>query len=126
MSQISESTRDAPRIPEDVKEAAIEAFKLSREVVDAAVLQDSDRPEKVSIAIIVLVGTSVPRAEKLGDNLLRMVKSLANDESGAQTERPSKSGPGRGKYDYLVKVQDTNGNELAFGAKVSTSPRITW
>ena len=55
----------------------------------------------------------------MGENFLRMYKSLSDDDS------PRRS-IGKGKYDYLVGVYYPNETTLVQGAKVSFADRISW
>ena len=99
------------------KMLAVTSVKGYPEVVDAAVKQDG---QKVSLVVIVNRGTSVAKAKQLGDNFLRMVKTLSEAEPNPDNQI------GRGVFDYLVGVYTPDQKELALGAKVRNSPRITW
>ena len=99
------------------KMLAVTSVKNYPEVLDAAVKQDG---QKVSLVVIVNRGTSVAKAKQLGDNFLRMVKTFSEAEPNPDNQI------GRGVFDYLVGVYTPDQKELALGAKVRISPRITW
>ena len=69
--------------------------------------------------IIVIRGTTQPQARQLGDNFVRMVKSLRNDT-------PPGRDIGAGKYDYLIGIDYPDGTQVILGAKASFSTRISW
>lgn len=85
-------------------------------MIDAAISRDG---KKLMLALVVRSGISEGRTRQLGDNFVRLVKTLEPDDSPAREI-------GRGRYDYLVGVRSIDGSGIAMGAKVATSPRITW
>ena len=93
--------------------ATIEGYPAVR---DAAITQEG---RQLSLALIVRRTTSEASGKQLGDNFVRIVKSVGPDSA------PGKE-IGRGQYDYLIGVFYPNEKRLAMGAKVRTSPRITW
>ena len=86
------------------------------EVIDAAVSQIGT---DISLVLIVRPATNKRRAEQLGDNFLRLAKSLSPDSS------PGRS-IGEGMYNYVVGVYYPNEKRLATGAKHKNADRITW
>ena len=85
-------------------------------VREAAVTQ---RDNVVSLVLIVEYATSQSYARELGDNFVRLAKSLLGDSA------PGKA-IGTGKYDYMVGIYLPNEEQLALGAKARTADRISW
>lgn len=100
----------------DARQMASDTIELEIDVLDASISQEG---EKLALAIIVLDGTSEARAMELGDNFVRLAKTFGPDDN------PSRE-IGRGRYDYLVGIRSAGGSDIAMGAKVGSSPRITW
>lgn len=100
----------------DARQMASDTIELEIDVLDASISQEG---EKLALAIIVLDGTSEARARELGDNFVRLAKTFGPDDN------PSRE-IGRGRYDYLVGIRSAGGSDIAMGAKVGSSPRITW
>ena len=94
----------------------IATMKQNPGVLDAAISQQGER---VSLVLIVHPITNESRARQLGDNFVRLCKSLSDDE-------PPGRSIGRGKYDYLIGVYYPNEKKVALGAKSSVSDRISW
>lgn len=105
-----------PQVSQSTKDLAVQSIKKQPEVLDAAIMQDGKR---ISLAIIVRVGTSQERARELGEDFVRQVKTFANDDMPGKTV-------GKGKYDYLVTVALPDKKEVASGAKVASAEKITW
>ena len=99
-----------------VNSMVISSIEANREVVDAAI---SQRGDQVSLVLIVRSATNKQRAQELGDDFVRMFKSLSPDTAPSQAI-------GEGRYDYLVGVYYPNEKEVAQGAKVRSARRITW
>ena len=95
---------------------AISSIKMNPEVVDAAI---SRQGNEVSMVIMVRSSTNKTRGKELGENFVRMYKSLSDDTA------PGRS-VGKGKYDYLIGVYYPNEKPLVRGAKVSFADRISW
>ena len=94
----------------------VAAMKQTPGVLDAAI---SEQGNQVSLVLIVGPLTSESRGKELGDNFVRLFKSLSDDESPGQSI-------GRGKYDYLIGVYYPNKDKLVQGAKSRASDRISW
>ena len=94
----------------------VEAIKQYPGVLDAAI---SKRGNQVSLVLVVHSATNESNARQLGDNYVRMFKSLSDDDSPG-------SSIGRGKYDYLIGVYYSNEKKVAQGAKSRASDRISW
>ena len=109
-------TPEPPTI-EELGEAIIIGIKGYPEVRDAAISQDG---RTLSLVLIVAQATSQSRAQQLGDNFVRMTKTLLQDG-----EVPGQQ-IGRGEYDYLIGVYRPNEEEIALGAKSRTADRISW
>ena len=78
------------------------------------------RGRTVALALVVPPSTPVETARELGDDFLRMVRTLV----------PATPVPGGdirpGDYDYIIGVRTPTETELAVGGRPTTSPRITW
>ena len=98
------------------KSSAISSIMGYPEVMDAAITQ---RGDQLSLVLIVFSGTSSQRAKALGDNFVRVVKSLSPDASPGRDI-------GKGIYDYVIGVYYPNEKRVAQGAKSRTSSRISW
>ena len=85
-------------------------------VLDAAISQQGDQ---MSLVLVVHSATNESNARLLGDNFVRLCKSLSDDE-------PPGISIGRGKYDYLIGVYYPNEKKVAQGAKSRIADRITW
>ena len=96
--------------------AIAETMKQNPGVLDAAV---SKQGNQVSLVLIVVPLTNEGRAKQLGENFVRLFKSLSDDES------PGRS-IDRGKYDYLIGVYYPNEKKVVQGAKSRASDRISW
>ncbi len=83
---------------------------------DAAISQDGN-----DLSLVLVVGNAIneQHAKRLGDNFVRMLKSLGPDDPPGQDI-------GAGKYNYLVGVYFPDGQRLVQGAKSSNSQRIAW
>ena len=106
------SSRPASSVNSMVK-SSIEA---NREVIDSAIRRQG---QQVSLVLIVRSATNTARARQLGENFLRMYKSLSDDNPPGQSI-------GRGKYDYIVGVYYPNKKPVAIGAKASIADRLSW
>ena len=87
-------------------------------VRDAAVGQDGNT---LSLVLIVDYATDPSYAQQLGDNFVRLTKSLLQDG-----ETPGKHSIGTGKYDYLIGVYYPNEKSVVMGAKSRAADRISW
>ena len=84
---------------------------------DAAVGQDG---KTLNLVLIVDYATDPGYAQQLGDNFVRLTKSLLQDG-----ETPSER-IGTGEYDYLIGVYYPDEKRVVMGAKSRTSDRISW
>ena len=109
-------TRIALPDPGVSKATIIASVKQYPGVLDAAI---SQRGDQMSLVLIVHSATNESSARLLGDNFVRLYKSLSDDE-------PPGSSIGRGKYDYLIGVYYPNEKKVAQGAKSRASDRISW
>ena len=107
----------AASLPSDIQEVAVAAIENETEVIDAAI---SQRGSDLSLVIVVHSLVSQERARQLGENFVRLTKTLAPAEPNPQKE------VGKGVYDYTVGVYTPDETRVAIGAKVSFSPRLTW
>ena len=98
------------------KAMVVSGIKGYPAVLDAAVSQKGD---SVNLVLIVVPGTSESEAERLGENAVRMTKTLSQDASPGNTI-------GKGMYNYLVSVYYPNERMVAQGAKVTSADRISW
>ena len=95
---------------------AISIIKEERQVLDAAISQSGDQ---LSLVLIVSAATNSRRAQQLGENFVRLVKTLSPDD-------PPGRQVGTGTYDYLIGVYYPNEKPVARGAKVSFARDISW
>ena len=100
----------------DIKAMVLSGIEGDPAVLDAAV---SQKGSDISLVLIVVPGTSESEAKRLGENAVRMTKSLSQDSS------PGKA-IGKGIYNYLVGVYYPNKRMVAQGAKVTFADRVTW
>ena len=113
------SSRPTPAnyvISDDVKTLIIAAIKENPLVLDVAVEQyDKD----INLVLVVSSITSEAGAKELGDNFVRITKTLSPDT-------PPTRSVGTGIYSYLVGVYYPDETEVVLGAKVQSSDRISW
>ncbi len=100
----------------DIRDIVIASIEDYPRVRDAAISQDG---KQLSLVIIVDYATDPDYAQELGDNFVRVTKSLLRDGGVGQRI-------GSGKYDYLIGVYYPDEREVALGAKVNSSDRISW
>ena len=77
------------------------------------------KDDSINLAFSVLHGTSEDEAKKIGDNFLRLVMSLSNDESPA-ADLP------RGKFSYMIGALTPDQKWLVMGHKRKGVPKIAW
>ena len=85
-------------------------------VRDAAV---SQKGKRLSLAVIVNYATSEIEAKRIGDKFVRLVKTFGPEPNPGNDI-------GNGSFSYLITVAYPDQSIVALGAKVQTSPRITW
>ena len=115
---------DCPPYPDDVRDLMLMPQIKERQSIlirDAAFKQEGC---KISLVLIVNAAITEEHAKELGDDFVRMTKAFA--PRGKNFESPSKDGPGRGTYDYLIGVYTAQRTEIALGAKAATARRISW
>ena len=86
------------------------------QVLDAAVSQDGDT---LNLVLVVPHSINPERAKQLGENFVRMVKSLGPDD-------PPGRQVGTGVFNYVIGVYYPNEKPVARGAKVSFAADISW
>lgn len=114
---LSCSSEPAPVIPRATLNTVTDTIILSDPLIrDASIGQDGD-----DLSLVLVVGNAINEqyAKELGDNFVRMLKSLGPDDPPGQAIGP-------GKYNYLIGVYFPDGQRLALGAKASNGQRITW
>ena len=104
------------KLTSSMKDIAVASIQAYPQVRDAAISQDG---KTLSLVIVVASATSPQRAQELGDNFVRMVKSQSQDT-------PPGKEIGTGIYDYLVGVYYPNEKLVAQGAKSRVAKRISW
>ena len=117
----SYSIRDIPNVviqtmTEEQKAEALRFIEDYEGVIDAAITQDG---MKLNLVIVVERRINETVAKMFGENFVRTVKMVGPDS------RPWDD-LGTGEYDYLVGVYYVDQQQVALGAKVSGSPRISW
>ena len=85
-------------------------------VRDAAIKQDG---RQLSLVLIVDPATSEEYAKELGENFVRITKTLIGDGTVGQSI-------GKGEMDYIIGVYYPNESKVAIGAKAGNSDRIRW
>ena len=114
---IATSTPVPTRSVDEVAAMAVPTIVGYPRVRDAAVGQDG---KTLNLVLIVDYATDPGYAQQLGDNFVRLTKSLLQDG-----ETPSER-IGTGEYDYLIGVYYPNEKSVVMGAKSRTSDRISW
>jgi predicted Zn finger-like uncharacterized protein len=112
----SEQVKSIPQIAQDVKSLSIHQIMDYSMVKDAAITQQGD---EIDLAIIANYATSKSRAIKLGDNFVRLVKSLSKDT-------PPGKEIGKGIYSYSIGVFYPDKKRIVIGAKNKYATRISW
>ena len=115
-SESSRSAQSVQSLTDSQRSMAITTIEGYSGVRDAAITQEG---RQLVLVLVVDYATSETQCKQLGDNFVRLVKSVGPDSA------PGKE-IGRGQYDYRIGVFFPNEKRLAMGAKVRTSPRITW
>ena len=110
------ATQTSRTLSADVKAAVMASIKAYPEVRDAAVSQKGDQ---LSLVLIVGFATNTQRAKTLGENFVRLTKSLGPDRS------PGKE-IGKGIFDYVIGVYYPDESQVVLGAKSRTAERISW
>ena len=99
---------------------AIDTIKEYDLVSDAAI---EKKENDFSLALIVNESTNSIRAKELGENFVRLLKSLIP----SSIEPNSSKDIGSGNYNYLIGVYgNTTNNKICMGAKASSARKITW
>ena len=106
----------SPALSAALNASAVASITDDRRVVHAAITQDG---RTFSLVVIVGFATNEEYTKTVGDNFVRMVKALSDDEN------PGKS-IGSGKYDYIIGVYYPNEAPVSIGAKARSSSGITW
>ncbi len=106
----------AEPMSDEVKQMASASIEEQDQVIDSDIRQDG---HDLSLILVVSYATTPATAKQLGDNFVRMVKSLGPDDSPGRTI-------GEGKYDYVIGVYYPNQDRVALGAKVRGASRISW
>lgn len=121
-SQASPSKPDSSNSPgvkltSEQQRLALLTVRQQPRVRDAAIKQDG---KNLSLVLVVDHATSEEHARNLGDNFVRAVKLASS------AEPPPKKEIGTGVLNYQVGIYTPDEKPLARGAKVDSSPRITW
>ena len=109
-------TQTSRTLSADVKAAVVSNIKAYPLVRDAAIIQEADQ---LSLVLIVDFATNTQHAKTLGDNFVRMTKSLGPDSSPGKTI-------GKGIFDYVIGVYYPDETQVVLGAKSRTAERIRW
>ncbi|MDF1510187.1 hypothetical protein PZE06_18800 [Robertmurraya sp. DFI.2.37] len=98
---------------------AVETTLQTPEVSDAAI---SVKNDTISFAVIVGASTNKETAQEIGDNFIRQLSAFTDGST------PTKDYYGElyDEFDVLITIADPAENIIAQGAKVRTSPKITW
>jgi hypothetical protein len=106
-----QSSAQVKALSEDEKSLAIAGIEASPLVLEAAISQEG---EEMSLVIIVPYGTTKFTAERLGDNFVRLVKSIGPDQAPTNII-------GEGLYDYQIGVYHPDETRLVRGWKFGSS-----
>lgn len=98
---------------------AVSTTKMEELVNDAAISIDGD---DVSMAIVLNSSTDNTNAKRLGENFARQLASFSEGAPPGNTYL----GGIWDEYTLLITVTDRGGNIIVQGAKVTSSPHITW
>ena len=106
-----------PTYPADAAELAVQTIIDQHPVVtDASVTQHG---EELDLIVVVVNGTQESAAIEIGDNFVRLVKSLGPDD-GPGTDI------GKGIYLYDVGVFYPDAGLIVRGVKRPSAEKITW
>jgi len=116
--------KDLPAIPKEAISMANNTMRQYDEVADSAIVVKGD---EISLVVIVKYPVKKSIAMSLGDNFVRLLSSSAASYSDKFTG-PTKNNYGNlyNYYGLLVGVYTETEQEIALGAKVTGSPKITW
>ena len=111
---------EPPPYPEDAKKLAIETIIAQHQVVtDAGIEQDG---HDLKLVVLVIRGTLESAAREIGENFVRLVRSLGPGKSLSK-----KMGEvGQTLYDYRLAVCASADLCFAQGVKNSSSTNIYW
>ena len=119
----SKNIQETPQQKQKIADAmklAIDTIKEYDLVSDAAI---EKKENDFSLALIVNESTNSIRAKELGENFVRLLKSLIP----SSIEPNSSKDIGSGNYNYLIGVYgNTTNNKICMGAKASSARKITW
>ncbi len=105
-----------PVLTQEQKSLAIDSIMGQTLVRDAAISQEG---RNLNLVVVVNAAASEEYAKEVGENFVRLVKTFGPEEA------PGKD-IGEGLYDYLIGVYTPSEEQIALGAKVRSSTRITW
>lgn len=91
-------------------------------MMEELLVEDADirqREDDITLVLVVSYAISPDYAKELADRFVRLTKTLSLDT-------PPGRMIGRGIYNYLVRVYYPNEEQLARGAKVAFSDRMSW
>lgn len=113
-----EDKKPLPKIETSCLELA-QSSLIDEKLVNDASAQVKD--DTIYLVLMVNAATNIETAKRLGDNFLRLTKSLCKDG-----EAPSKR-IGKSNYNYQIGVFASGSeSEIARGAKIDVSPVISW
>ncbi len=98
------------------KQQAIQAMMGKREVNKASISQDGQR---LSLGLVVGPETTPDKAQVLGDNFVRLVKTFGPEAFPGREI-------GSGIFNYAINVVYADGTRIAQGSKDSTDTSIAW
>lgn len=126
----SEETGEQNELPE-ISESAIEhAYDVINDydMVKDSYIEVSKDDKKITLVIQVNAATNEEYAKDLGDSFVRALASGAATYSEDDLRTPSKDDLGEiyDYYDLHVGIGSGPDNFIVQGAKVTSSPKITW
>ncbi|HBV82618.1 MAG TPA: hypothetical protein DEB74_07445 [Lachnospiraceae bacterium] len=120
--KVSELTFDG----ESVIDVAIRDMKQYEYIKDVFIEVDEKKKE-INIVVQIPSSTDTETAKMAGEDVARYLATMANF-ANSYYEMPSSNNIGGiySKYNLIIYIDDGNGNYNIYGAKVTTSNKITW
>jgi len=128
--QVANEEASSSEIPDIDDNAMNHAYDIINgyDMVNDSYIEVSKEDNKITLAIQVNSATNEEHAKELGDNFVRGLASGAAVYSEDELESPSKDYLGEvyDYYDVHIGVGSGPDNFIVQGAKVTSSPKITW
>lgn len=111
---------------ENVVDTTIADMKQYEYIKDVFIEVDEKKKE-INIVVQIPSSTDTETAKMAGEDVARYLATMANF-ANSYYEMPSSNNIGGiySKYNLIIYIDDGNGNYNIYGAKVTTSNKITW